>query len=298
MTEITTINTDNFAAMSKAMGYAVEAEKKTSSNTLPRLRINHSAIMGLADVNGKKVNMEVVEGGTYKLEIPDGPTYYASAINMRVYLQRFMYKRFVKGSDKTPNKFIKTLMHDNLNDDLKDTEGGFNCGKPAGFIKDWKALPEKMQNLIKEIKRVRAILGTVELINPVNEKGEPVELDISPFIWEIDNRDAFKVVGEAVTKIVKLKLLPVQHTISANTEERKLPNGASYYVPVVKADLQNKLPMSEVEDDTFINFMGWVENYNTYITNTWAEKAKEEMDEDDVDIVDSLIDIDVDEEVA
>tara|TARA_R110001632_G_scaffold40838_1_gene102460 strand:- start:2197 stop:2826 length:630 start_codon:yes stop_codon:yes gene_type:complete len=209
-----------------------------------------------------------------------------------------MYKRFVKGSDKTPNKFIKTLMHDNLNDDLKDTEGGFNCGKPAGFIKDWKALPEKMQNLIKEIKRVRAILGTVELINPVNEKGEPVELDISPFIWEIDNRDAFKVVGEAVTKIVKLKLLPVQHTISANTEERKLPNGASYYVPVVKADLQNKLPMSEVEDDTFINFMGWVENYNTYITNTWAEKAKEEMDEDDVDIVDSLIDIDVDEEVA
>jgi len=296
MTQLTAIDTNNFAAMSKAMGYAVEADKKTSSNTLPRLRINHSAIMGLADVNGKKVNMEVVEGGTYKLEIPDGPTYYAPAIKMRVYLQRFMYKRFVKGSDKTPNKFIKTLMHDNLNDDLKDNEGGFNCGKPAGFIKDWKALPEKMQNLIKEIKRVRAILGTVELINPVNEKGEPVELGISPFIWEIDNRDAFKVVGEAITKIVKLKLLPVRHIIDAVSEERKLPNGASYYVPVVKADVHNQLPMSEVENETFTDFMSWVENYNTYIANTWAEKAKEEMDEEDVDIVDSLIDIEIDEE--
>jgi hypothetical protein len=54
--------------------------------------------------------------------------------------------------------------------------------------------------------------------------------------------------------------------------------------------------MTEVEDETFVNFMAWVENYNTYIANTWAEKAKEEMEEDDVDIVDSLVDIEIDEE--
>lgn len=299
MTELTTIDTNNFAAMSKAMGYAIEADKKTSSNTLPRLRINHSAIMGLADVNGKKVNMEVVEGGTYKLEIPDGPTYYASAIKMRVYLQRFMYKRFVKGSDKTPNKFIKTLMHDNLNDDLKDNEGGFNCGKPAGFIKDWKALPEKMQNLIKEIKRVRAVLGTVELVNPVNEKGEPVELDISPFIWEIDNRDAFKEVGSCFSKLAKMKRLPVQHMISAQTEERKLPNGSSFYLPVVSLDVTKTVELSQDDQNRFADFMAWIENYNTYIINTYAEKAvsRHDNDLDDVD-VDGIVDIEVEEEVA
>lgn len=39
--------------------------------------------MGMAEVKGKNVNVEVVEGGTYKLEIPDGPTHYASSVKPR-----------------------------------------------------------------------------------------------------------------------------------------------------------------------------------------------------------------------
>ena len=49
-------------------------------------------------------------------------------------------------------------MADNLNVDLKDNDGGFNCGKPAGYIQDFKSLPEKMQDLLKQIKRVRVCL--------------------------------------------------------------------------------------------------------------------------------------------
>ena len=102
--------------------------------------------MGEAEVNGKTKKVEVVEGGTYRLEIPDGPTYYASKAVIRPFVQRFMYKRFVKGNDSTPNRYIKTVMADNLNIDLKDNDGGFNCGKPAGYIQDFKALPESMQD--------------------------------------------------------------------------------------------------------------------------------------------------------
>ena len=58
-------------------------------------------------------------------------------------------------------------MADNLNVDLKDNDGGFNCGKPAGYIQDFKSLPEKMQDLLKQIKRVRVLFGTIELDNPV-----------------------------------------------------------------------------------------------------------------------------------
>ncbi|BCV06974.1 MAG: hypothetical protein CM15mV148_310 [uncultured marine virus] len=49
------------------------------------MRIHHSPVMGTAEVNGKTVNVEVIEGGTYKLEIPDGPTYYASSVKVRPY---------------------------------------------------------------------------------------------------------------------------------------------------------------------------------------------------------------------
>lgn len=298
MTQITTIDTNNYAMMAKAMGIAGETESNAKSSTLARLRINHAPIMGMAEVNGKKVNMEVVGGGTYRLDIPDGPNYYANSISIRPYLQRFMYKRFVKGSDKSPNKYIKTIMADNLNIDLKDNEGGFNCGKPAGYIKDFKALPEKMQDLIKQIKRVRVVFGTVEMNEPTDESGNPVEVASTPCIWEIDNRDAFKLVGESFTKLAKMKRLPVQHMITANTEERKLPNGSSFYLPVVSLDITNTLNLTDSEQEMFASFMGWVDNYNTYIINSWAEKAKDEMSDEDVDVVDGLVDIDIEGEVV
>lgn len=298
MTQLTTIDTNNYAMMAKAMGIANEAESSSKSSSLARLRISHSPIMGTAEVNGKKVNMEVVSGGTYRLDIPDGPNYYANSVVIRPYLQRFMYKRFVKGSDKSPNKYIKTIMADNLNIDLKDNEGGFNCGKPAGYIKDFKALPEKMQDLIKQIKRVRVVFGTVEMKDPVDDSGNPVDIQEVPFIWEIDNRDAFKLVGESFTKLAKMKRLPVQHLITANTEERKLPNGNSFYLPVVSLDISNTLSLTNDEQETFANFMAWVDNYNTYIINAWAENVKDDMSDDDVDVVGGLVDIDIDEEVA
>jgi hypothetical protein len=93
--ELTTIDTNNYKAMAKAMGIAHEGgAKRTKGSTLARLRINHTPIMGEAEVKGKTVNMEVVSGGTYKVEMPDGPTYYAESIKMRPFLQRFMYKRY------------------------------------------------------------------------------------------------------------------------------------------------------------------------------------------------------------
>ena len=295
--ELTTIDTNNYAAMAKAMGIANEAtgERKQTS-TLARLRINHAPIMGEAEVNGKKVNMEVIGGGTYKLEIPDGPTYYAESVKIRPFLQRFMYKRFVRGMGDQPNRYVKTVMADTLNNDLKDNDGGFNCGKPAGWIADFKALPEKTQELIRQIKRVRVVLGTVELVNATDASGNSVDVDETPFIWEIDNRDAFKNVGTAFTKLAKMKRLPVQHIITANTEERKIPTGAVFYLPVVSLDVSSTMELTEKEQNMFADFMQWVQNYNEYIINAWSDKANNFNDEDDEYIVDGVVDIEVEEE--
>jgi hypothetical protein len=294
--ELTTIDTNNYALMAKAMGIAGEATAQKSSSNLARLRINHSPVMGEAEVNGKMVNMEVISGGTYKLEIPDGPTYYANSVKIRPYLQRFMHKRFIMGSDKTPNRYVKTVMSDTLDIDLKDNDGGFNCGKAAGYIKDFNALPDKMKDLIKQIKRVRVVLGTVELVNPTNSKGEEVTVDETAFIWEVDNRDAFKIVGEPFTKLSKMQRLPIQHVITANTQERKLPNGNSFFLPVVSLDLTNTLDIAENEHTVFADFLAWVDNYNTYIINAWNEKANSHMEEEDIDVVDSFVDVEVEEE--
>ena len=297
-TEITTIDPNNYAAMAKAMGIANEGKGKRKSSSLARLRINHSPVMGTAEVNGKSVNVEVIQGGTYKLEVPDGPTYYASSVKVRPYVQRYMYKRFVMGGANSSNRYIKTIMHDDLNVDLKDNDGGFNCGKPAGYIQDFKALPEKTQDLIKQIKRVRVVLGTVEMTNPVNEKGESIELDATPFIWEIDNRDAFKIVGDVFVKLAKMSRLPVMHNFVANTEERKMPNGNSFFIPVVSLNIHDVINVTPDDNNMFTDFLAWVDNYNSYISNAWAENANAKLEDGDAEVLDDLVDIEVDEEAV
>lgn len=290
MSELTTIDTNNYAAMAKAMGIANEGGSKQKASTLARLRIQHSPILGDDKV--------LVKAGQYKMEIPDGETYYASSVKVRPYMQRFMYKRFVKGVGNVPNRYVKTVMADTLTIDLKDNDGGFNCGKPAGYIQDFQGLPKNTQELIRQIKRVRVVLGTVELIGATDSDGNEVNVPETAFIWEIENRDAFKEVGNVFAKLNKMKRLPVQHIITANTDERKLPNGNSFFLPMVSLDVTNSVEVTQEDQDKFSDFMSWVSNYNEYIINAYAEKASPHSDEDDVAITDGMIDIELEEEVA
>ena len=210
-----------------------------------------------------------------------------------------MYKRFVKNMSAKAGEpmgiYHKTIMSDNLNIDLKDNQGNYNCGKPSGFIKDFKALPVETQDVIRQIKRVRVIFGIVDLVGSVDDKGNKVEKEAIPFIWEIDNRDAFKTMGEPFKKFSQVKRLPVQHSIALSTEERKLPNGNSFYLPNYTLDLQDTVEVSKEDQDTFINFMAWIDNYNTYIYNEWDMKTKKELNKDDMETVDEFIDVDTEE---
>jgi len=296
---LVTIDTNNYEAMAKAMGIAGEGTKSSDTKKtqqLPRFRINHSAIMGETKMNGKNVNVEIVEGGTYKLEIPDGETYYSKTASIRPFMQRFMYKRFVKNMNAKMGEpmgvYHKTVMADSLNLDLKDNQGGFNCGKPAGYIQDFKALPEKTQDLIKQIKRVRVIFGLVDLLEPCNDKGESVAFKSTPFIWEVDNRDAFKTVGQPFTKLAQLKRLPVQHSIKLETEERKLPNGNVFYLPVSTLDISNKVDLSDDDQVIFGDFMSWIQNYNQYIVGEWDANVGGNASQDMKDIVEDFVEVD------
>ena len=173
--ELATIDTNNFAAMAAIMGIAKE-ESSSKRSTLPRLRMIHSGIMGEAEVKGKKMKMEVIPGGSYKLEIPEGNTYYATNVILRTFMQRFMYKRFVKGDINSSNRFVKTVMSTDLTNDLKDNEGGFNCGTSSGWIEDITALHAATQELIRPIKRTPLIIDDVTLLKPTSERSIPVKL--------------------------------------------------------------------------------------------------------------------------
>lgn len=292
--QVATLNTGNFAEMAKAMGMSQDmgADTKAKSSTLPRLRIWNQPVMGQVEVKGKMKNMEVVPAGMYRLQLPDDTFVYAESVKLRVFVQRFMYKRY----DSNNNLYIKTLMADDLNGDLKDNTGGLNCGKPAGYIKDFQALPEDTKTLIKQIKRVRVILGEVELVNPVDAEGNETDMDVQPFIWEVDNRDAFKTMGEPFTQLAKQRRLPVQHWIECGTDERSIPTGAKFYLPTASLDLASSIDLTEGDQTKFGDFLEWINNYNDYIVSAWTEKRTQKMEAEDEALVEDFIDIEVGED--
>jgi len=155
-----------------------------------------------------------------------------------------------------------------------------------------QGLPDDTKALIKSIKRVRVLLGEVELVNPVDNNGNDVEVEAHPFIWEIDNREGFKNLGSPFTLMAKQKRLPVQHWIECSSEERSMATGAKYYVPNAQLLLSETIDLSEEDQQTFTNFMEWINNYNDYIIKTWNEKMTQRMEADEhEDIANQFIDV-------
>ena len=198
---LNTIDTNNFADMAKTMGMGADMSQKKQTAQLARLKISHSPIMGEVEVKGKKTQAAIVNGGVYRIDdLASDSVFYSDTVSVRPYVQRFMYKKYVK-PEGSKGFYVKTIMADNLNVDLKDNMGGFNCGKPTGFVKDFQALPDKTKALLKSIKRVRVLIGTLDAKNVLDAQGEEVtDIEGLPFIWEIDNRDAFKIMGEPITE--------------------------------------------------------------------------------------------------
>ena len=84
--------------------------------------------------------------------------------------------------------------------------------------------------------------------------------------------------------------------MTLGTEERKLPNGNCFYLPTASLDMSKTIDLSNEDQETFANFLAWVENYNSYIINEWDSQASQKHSEEDNSVVGDFIDIE--EEVA
>jgi hypothetical protein len=309
MNEIATIDTNNYAAMAKMMGIQAETEAPKKTNTLNRLRLWHQPVMGQTEIKGRMTNVEVIEGGTYRLEVINGDRsefFYSKTAKVRPFVQRFMLRRYISFPNAKPGepkgKFDRTIMAETLNIDLKDNTGKVNCGKPSGYIKDFKALPANMQDLIRQIKRVRVLFGIVTLEKAMNADGEMVGDITHPFIWEIDNKEAFNTVGEPFKTFAKQERIPLQYQISFEEPKKNdLPNGSSYYTPICSPDMSVTHEITDEDHETFGGFLEWIKNYNDYIYKEWdakQEQIRESLSTEDEELVEDFIDVEVDDEVA
>lgn len=290
MSDLVTIDANNYAAMAQLVGMTFDANEGKSKSTLARIKINRKPIKGKAEVNGKQVTVDVVPSGAFAIEV-DNRTVYAETINLRTFIIRFMYQKY----DSAKNNYIKTLMTDDINLDLKDTNGQFNCGKPSGYIKDFDALADSTKELIRSIKRTRVILGTATFVDAVDEQGNSVEAKDIPFVWEVDNKEGFKNFGDAYKRLAQQNRLCLQHNIVVTSAEREAV-GNTYYVPVCSVDFDSSFDMTPETQDNFRNFKAWVENFNNWVLSEWNNKHEESISDEDKEITESIVHIDIEED--
>jgi len=295
MSELTLVGGNSFAAMADAMGMSVDISTPKKQNNLARLKLDHKGIMGEEVVGGKKKKVEVVAAGSYVLDRPNQDPVYGTDVSIRLFNQRFMYKKYIQGSGDAKSKYVKTIMSKDLNGDLRDNDGGFNCGKPSGWIEDYAALPAETKTLLKSIKRVRVLFGEITMKDPVNAKGESLpEIVSAPFIWEVDNRDAFKTLGAPIAQMAKQNRILPQHNITLGSEEQSLPTGASYFLPTAVLDLSATVELTDKDQALFADFNAWVDNYNEYIVKEFNKLSKpEEVTQAEADIAAEFVDVEV-----
>lgn len=265
-----------------------------NQSILPELKQLYKAVKGEMEVKGRKMTVETIPGGHYQLVKADGTSVYSDTVEVRVFMQRYHYQRFEKFAvpvDGKDGKMYTTVMASSFNNgDMKDNYGGFNCGRPGGFIKDYDKLEGPMRDIVKNTKRVMVVFGLVKLVNPVDENGNAVEAEeVSPFFMRIKNPKSYKAVDALTKSASKRQRLPIHFWSTFNHSFEMLPNGEPNFF--VTAELGETAELTMEDQATVKNFLEWIEYKNKGILHLWDAVHKNDMTEEDRSIVEQFVNI-------
>ena len=267
--EVSIVN-ETGKSMAEIMGFA--PIKTSNADFLPsisRLGMIHQPIMGEVEVNGKNIKTEVVPVGAFTLKVGDDIV-YSTNVSIRVYLRRFQWQRW----NSETGEMEKSVMSDALSGDLKDSIGGFNLGRPSGYIEDFNSLSDTIKQVIRSVKRVAVLYGTVTLDNPTDENGEPVAVAVedTPFVMDVKNRDSLKSINSIISKISdpKKDKLPVKNYIKLEGIEDSIPTGAKF--GKIKASLGEPVEFTDENEMLVRDFYELISYSNGKILDLHAER--------------------------
>ena len=283
-----TVAADRGKSLAELMGVS-EASGKQSGPSIARINVVSVAIKGEIDVGGKKIKTDVIPVGSYKITMGDD-VIYAESISIRIFAQRQQWQRWNSGT----NEMEKSVMANNLNGDMQDSIGGFNLGRPSGYIEDFNALSDAVKDVMRSVKRVKMYMGLVTITEPKNEKGEDIsgKYENLPFVMDVKNRDSLKSIDASLAVIARKNLLPIMSTLTLTGEEASIPTGATY--GIINSAVGETVELSDGDNETLKDFLSFIEYSNGKIMDMHHERSDRSMSAEDAALVGSIIDVDAD----
>lgn len=283
-TELSITSMDN-ASMATLMGVSENASQGKAA--LARVNVVSTALKGEIEVGGKKIKTDVIPVGAYKITLGDD-VFYAENVSIRIFAQRQQWQRW----NESTNEMEKSVMANSLNGDMQDSVGGFNLGRPSGYIEDFAALPEATKMVMRSVKRVKIFMGLLTVKLPMDENGEPSTtqcVDV-PFVMDVKNRDSMKNIDTALSSLKRKNLLPIMSTILLAGEEGSIPTGATYGYSTAKVG--DKVDLTEPDNDTLKDFLSLIEYSNGKVLDLYNERSDRGLSKADASLVGSIIDVD------
>ena len=277
--------------LAELMGMSNAPAKSTSA--LAEVKLVHQNVMGTKEVDGETMEVAIVKSGAFSVTFPDDTIYYSDKVTVRPFMQRFQFQRYDKHYQKPDGgegRMLRTVMATSLNGDLKDNYGGFNCGRPSGYVKDFNSLPQETQDLMRATDRFKVIFGLCTLNKAKDANGKPVDVKEFPFLMRIKNRDSFKAMTDMFNQIQRKNRLPIQHLLHLGTEVKSIPSGATY--AVLKPTLGKVVEITTDDQEVLNNFVEWVEAMNSITISKWEEHRRpEELSDQEDEIASNIVEI-------
>ena len=279
------------ADLAELMGMSNVPARSTSA--LAEIKQVHQNVMGTKKVDGEMMEVAIVKAGAFSVVFPDESVYYSDKITIRPFMQRFQFQRYDKNyqrPDGGEGRMLRTVMATSLNGDLKDNYGGFNCGRPSGYVKDFDSLPQETQDLMRSTDRFKIIFGLCTLDSPKDAEGKPTEVKEFPFLMRIKNRDSFKAMTDLFSQIQRKGKLPIQFNVHLSSEVKSIPSGATY--AVIKPYLGELVEITTDDQEILNNFVEWIESMNSITLSKWEEHRRpEELSDQENDIASNVVEI-------
>ena len=261
-----------------------------SRSSLARVSVLSTAIKGEIELGGKKIKTDVLPVGSFKITLGDD-VFYAESVEVRIITHRFQFQRWNASS----NEMEKSVMSRSTYSDLKDSTGGFNLGRPSGYIEDWNALPEATKEIIRSAKRVKIFMGTLTVKAPLDDAGQPTSgeyVDI-PFVMDVKNNDSLKSLAATEKAIERKNVKTHMARVILSGAEASIPTGATYgYITssvgdIVQESDEDTAAMRKVASD----FLDYVSYSNGKIMDLHNERSNTSMSKEDAALVGSIIDV-------
>jgi len=277
-------------SIAEMMGIPQNSSSSSSQSSLANLSVLNDAIMGIVEVNGKKVKTEIVPGTSFKLRLSEDNIVYSDAVTIRTFAVRQRWSKWLAED----NNYIKSVMATDLKTDLKDSKGGFNCGRPAGYVADFHSLSANMQQAMRTSRRTQVLLGVLKLNNPVDNEGNECSEHIDawhPFVYEMRAGESIKSINEVNSALSRKNLLPIQSTVTLTGVERIGSSGKPY--AVFEAAEDKPCEIQEGDNETLKNFMDWINKQNEWVLGEWSNVnlSSGDFTMDDSDLINSMVNV-------